>query len=281
MKKNIWIIIFMIFLMPFSTFAEEMVDSSSTLPEEQVVDDGILNQQENELTKEDIIPSMEQSSIEEDVLNDVAILPDVQSKKIIVEDVSSSSEEIRNVKSIANVGAPQIGEHPSYLVGDNLISIREQVWINSTDEVVMSVEDVFEANKTYEYKINYVIHSSFDDSSLFDDLITSEYYANGTGSPSLIGDGWSDVQRKISFCMGEDRPPAYEYVKTQLDINLPEVGISPVYALESDTYSISRQLWRNITDGKIMTQEDVFEANKYYQYEVIFNTSYDASEFLK
>ena len=53
------------------------------------------------------------------------------------------------------VRLPEIGEHPSYAIDDDVIEITNQYWRNITDDEIVDATGIFEANKRYEFNVEF------------------------------------------------------------------------------------------------------------------------------
>ena len=74
-------------------------------------------------------------------------------------------------------------------------------------------------------------------------------------------------------------------VSHQIKIDLPEIGENPPWAVDDEYYTITGQSWFNKTDNVYMTNDDVFEENKFYHYSInynilMFNTNSNLDHFL-
>ena len=80
-----------------------------------------------------------------------------------------------------NIDFPEIGEHPTWAVDDEYYMITSQSWLNKTDNVYLTSDDVFEENKFYSYSINYNIRM-FNTYSSLDHFSSSPYSLGGGGT---------------------------------------------------------------------------------------------------
>ena len=60
-------------------------------------------------------------------------------------------------------------------------------------------------------------------------------------------------------------------------VDVPEIGKHPKFAVSDDLITVEEQAWINVTDHKIMSESDIFEAGKFYEY----NIGYSCTEYVE
>ena len=171
---------------------------------------------------------------------------------------------------------PTIGAKPTYLQSDSHIIVNKQAWANLSDYKEMKSTDTFEAHKLYSYDIQFTKRSDFDD-IWFLDSEESDYYLAG------FSGRWDEetYHASIYFYFGDQKElDDWEQQEASLVIGLPQVGGVPVFATPSEKYTIESEKWVNVTDNKVMSSTETFEAGKYYKYTIEYSSYYATYDFL-
>ena len=177
-------------------------------------------------------------------------------------------------------GMPKIGQKQVHVQSTQNVEILEEYWVNNTDHKRMEANDVFEAKKAYTYTVRYSVAPHYI-TEWWIASEGSEYYLSGG---SLDDEEYSEAS--ISFYFGDlsdldvDPGDVDPYDGAILDISVPQLGGHRVSARTNSKYTIESESWYNYTDSRAMTEDDVFEANKYYVYTVTYTTYYSDWVFL-
>ena len=274
-KKFLALLLVSILFIPFFVYAEEnnstevnndatVVDQSAVLPETEeptLVDDAVLPE---EINDDAVVPKEPQVTVE----NNTNV---TEPQPTVAENVNTEGQQVNNIvgttageedAEISGLAPPVIGAHPTYaVISDPDVEILQQNWVNMTDNVIMTSNDVFEAYKIYHYVMRFgaTNHKGINLQAIFGD---SPYNLGG----GVIGEV-NGLYAEWSFYTGEDD---FEYSSRELvlDIDTPTLNGQPERARMSSDYYINNQSWFNITDNKALGANDVFEANKEYEYTV-------------
>ena len=169
---------------------------------------------------------------------------------------------------------PEIGDKASFAATDDVIEVLDQRWINYTDNVLMDENDVFEENKIYGYRMYYNI---LIDEERYIQVIGCEdnYPFILTGLEGRVDEiGMYAVEAILYFGDFNNLDDNVEIQAVEITRADPVVGEHPTYANNDEKYRIVNEKWINKTDNKVMTNEDVFEEGKKYDYELDFYTKY-------
>ena len=284
MKRKIGLLIVLIslFFLPFGVFAEEVkevtnneeiVDKSEAIVEEEPTTEEAILEDTTKPVEETIVAEEPTEENEPEVVAETPEeTPVVQNE---VEVPAALTNEVGSTSGPANVVdigvlPPAIGAHPTYANNVSGLVILDQVWVNTSDNKIMTANDVFEANKHYTYDIKYrVIDGVHPDISV---LMASEYSMGGGGTS-----GPDEGLAGCSFYMGEYQPgtsPEPSDEEFTINIAAPTLGGLTPQAVYSPKYSVYSQEWFNITDDVMMTSTSRFESNKEYKYTINLASAY-------
>ena len=137
-------------------------------------------------------------------------------------------------------------------------------WYNVTDNIEMQDGDQFEKNKEYELNIKIIANEGYAISRSisidYGNTTQSDFYVE-TGDPEFTDSTYQTVVRYNT---------TLEKYKIYNDIYIStgglKIGEKPVYYENSIPNLNITQQWYNATDDKIMTDNDLFERNKKYEY---------------
>ena len=153
-------------------------------------------------------------------------------------------------------------------------------WYNVTDNIKMNDGDQFEKNKEYELNFKITANEGYTISRNiyidYGNATQSDFYVE-TGEPQITNNTYQTVIRYNT---------TLEKYKIYDDIYLSnsdlKIGEKPVYT--DITYSKLNvtQQWYNVTDDKIMTDNDTFERNKKYEYiiTIVPKSKYKISRYI-
>ena len=179
---------------------------------------------------------------------------------------------------------PEVGQQPIIVDPNEHINILSHQWINDTEHRVMTMNETFKADQKYTYMVYYENNPVYD-IEWFESMWASDYYL-GPGVFNVDLGSVDDARVAVaSFYMGDidDRPEPDDNDYYQLNIDEPQLGDHPVYLTESNVYSFNpdEEIWYNLTDDRVMTENDVFEENKRYKYQVRINSYYYRPESIE
>ena len=185
-------------------------------------------------------------------------------------------EENENYLHHPMVILPEIGEKFIYAKSDALVTIIDQRWLNITDNVIMKENDVFEANKFYDYRVYYRIAPNEKRYVSIIDYEEDYPYILGMGLGEAENNGqlMSDAVVIYTGEFVEDLYDLYHPTYANLPVLEATLTNTPPKAPNSNLYTVTSEKWTNKTDNKVMKSTDVFEANKKYEYEATFTTKY-------
>ena len=157
-----------------------------------------------------------------------------------------------------DVISPKIGARVSYLPEYEGLTFKE-TWYNATDDRELSSSDFFEANKVYEYAVQFDLKPGYSLASDFDmNYPTTKYFYGSGGGPN---------EKYLQFITSDDvNNDNLIFGSFHIPIKSPEIGKKlPMLNVQFQDYTYE-QSWYN--NGKQIDFNTAVENNKQYQYKL-------------